>query len=61
MSGSERSANALIRWLEVRTDDLLELHWAAVEAVASALITKHILDAKEFIEAFELAKFPTRE
>ena len=53
LEGNERVIAAYWKYLEVRTDDLLNQPsvWASVEAVAEALLTKSSLTCDEMIEA----------
>jgi hypothetical protein len=57
MSGSQKSANALIRWLEARCEDLLEVRWPQVAAAALAVNQHGNLNASELAQV--LATAPT--
>ena len=41
---SERQADAFLKWLEIRTEELLATRWAQVKAVAAALLRHGTLD-----------------
>lgn len=44
LSGSASEEEAYVRWLRERTRTLLRIHWAAVQAVAKALLAKGTLN-----------------
>lgn len=41
---SERQADPFLKWLEIRTEELIATRWAQVEAVAAALLRRGTLD-----------------
>jgi hypothetical protein len=56
VSGSEqREAQALLRWLEVRAENLVNSRWPCIEAVAKALLRDRTLDTDAIFAAFESA------
>lgn len=49
LCGSEREANAYVRWLEIHTKDLLDASfiWNSVKSVAQALLERETLGAED--------------
>jgi ATP-dependent Zn protease len=44
---SVEEVNAYLKWLEIRTDNILMHWWPSVEAVARALLERHTLDGEQ--------------
>jgi ATP-dependent Zn protease len=55
LCGSDKEVNACLRWLQVRTENLIETDWREVEAVAKALIERSTLNAEEIWAAIREA------
>ena len=49
-SGNDAMANALLRWLRLRAEALLEMHWEDVKAVAVALMQENTLNSSRLRE-----------
>jgi hypothetical protein len=57
VNGSPRAAKTHMKWLEVRTQDLLESLWGNVESIAGDLLIRGTLSPEEI----RLALLPTRQ
>jgi len=49
--GSDIEVNAMLRWLQIRTENLIETGWREVEAVANALLERDTLSSEEIVAA----------
>jgi hypothetical protein len=49
LCGSGPSTAAYLKWLNIRTKQLLDVHWASVERVANGLLNKGTLDADDLL------------
>lgn len=56
----EPESEAMLRWLEVRTQRLMEFHWSDVEAVARALLTARSLSAHEIEAVIRMRSDPPK-
>lgn len=59
--GSSRQETAYLEWLTICTEDLLAVHWPAVEALAATLLAQPLLpgaDARAIIEAAPWGTLP---
>lgn len=50
LTGSAEEAEALLRWLTIRTRNVLENHWSTVEPLADALLNEQRLNGKRILE-----------
>jgi ATP-dependent Zn protease len=48
--GSAEEENTFIKWLEARTQVILDLRWHEVERIAAALLERKRLSSKELVE-----------
>jgi hypothetical protein len=55
MCGSNKEENAYLRWLQVRSDNLVETYWLEIDAVAKALLKHRTLNGEEIVRAITSA------